>query len=453
MHMRNVFIRKPLWVVKSICFYPFIALPLAVLSVVSQPIVGYYFFLFSIFLPFGYIDRFVTNVPDFLRWLPFVFLLLTSIGCAIQGSLGARSLPRSVIVASVAFVFVGLISSWHNVSNPVGTILAFRWLFLIIGSVAVTRCAFGPNATRHLYRIMLYLGLFQIPVTVIQRVGFVGKLDLDPGDSVAGLFLGYPDLVFFQIFCIVIVVSHWLRGQKLLAISPIATLMLLLVPIILSNARAAWIFLPLTLTHLIIFAAGKNILKIAGKLLFLSTVFIIGVLAFDRILYSERPEQSMLYLTDLDYIQQHIFGGETEASELERGRFRRGALIFFLHQTISSSIPALLMGLGPAEVMETAVSGSGGEFYLQHQDLGLNRNSISVVYGGTGLLGAIAVGFLLFGLYRGDKSIHFSYNSPERSTAIFLICLMLIYYNVLNSPVVALTIGQVLLPSRDFSKG
>lgn len=431
-----------------------ILLPIVVLSV-TKPNIATGLFYISVFIPFSYINRYFAPVPIIFLWLPHLTLLLAIFSIMltrIKHFHGVMPLSLPFLFSGIAWIFIAFLSFilTEGESNPLGAILSLRGPFLIFGSIILHRMQFSADAAQEsLIRKMVWLGLAILPVTIFQRLYFVGYLNLSTGDMVTGPFVTYISLVFFQLFCVMAVLSWWLNGHRLLPLHPALTLILLFASLIVSNSKAAPIYFFIVVMLLLWQYRRQLSGRLFGGLVFLGILGIAGTIAADNIYqasykvsysYVERwynPEGILTYLLD---------------SSSETGELQRGAALVFSYNLIKHESPRLFFGFGPGALSNSRVSGGMGYIYSKYPFLGINSSSIGILLGELGLAGIgllMAISVSLYFLRSSNEK--FRLISLRKGTA-FLFASMLIYGTMHLLPEVALVIGLMSIQPYEIKR-
>jgi hypothetical protein len=425
-------------------------LPIATLAI-AKPNFAVSLFYISVFIPSSYIQRYFFSLPTILLWLPHMSLLLALISVLIAKQKRApvtKPWPISFLLVGLAWlliVFLSLIVN-ANTSNPIAAILSLRCPFLIYGSILLHRLQFSAkDYQEHLIKNMVWVGLAMLPISVFQRIYFVEYLVLGSGDMVTGLFMSYAGLVFFQLFCIMAVTSWWLNGRRLLPIHPALNIVLLFIPLVISNSKAAPIYFLLVATFLIWQNRRRLSGRLFGTLLFLTIMGIIGTIAFDNVYQvSYGVSDSVI---ERWYTPEGVLSYLLSNKGSSTGGLQRGAAIVFNYELIKRENLTLLLGLGPGALSDSRVPGGTGHIYSMYPLLLLNNNSIATLLGELGLAGigiSIVISASFYFLYSSDETSELV--SLRKGTAL-LFAAMLIYGTILLFPEFALVTGLLCIQS------
>lgn len=408
------------------------------LIILFKPMLSYWVYFTSIFISFSYIGRFFYSIPSLFRWIPLVMLLVTLSLVVIYPNrkISLRgAMPKNTLFVLIAFVVFGVISGTFNGSSPVQLVLGLRWVFPLVGAMIVTQFYFKDFDRTRLLRVLLIIGIINFPVALIQRVVFVELLNLGSGDMVAGLFAGYRELVFFQTFCILTVLSYKIKGERLLSfIKPYSLVTFYLLTFALSNSRAVWIFIMISVMFLFWIAGREYFYRSLKTFIPLSIVIVTAIFIFDTIMTDEySSRESFGYLTDLELMQDYVFGDDILNPELgEDGSLKRGEALVYNLNLIKNNLGTLVLGLGPGAISQSNVSGATGSVVSEIGSKYLSRNTLSRILAENGMIGLILFLLMLLSFYKNRR------NKTEtdegivllRKGTVFLITILLIYYNV-----------------------
>lgn len=419
---------------------------------------GYWILITLVFFPIKYLQRYFIGVPDAYRWLAFFVLFFLIIGIIYKkkGALASffSQSPAFYSIFISGWASITFLSLWVNNIPLLSAVLSMRWVFILFGMIFCTYSLFYAEDKDRFLKILLVLGLLNIIVTVIQRVYFVNILRISSGDMVTGIFSNYHNLALYQIFLILLVANKAMHNKRLLRISPLVTIFLLIIPLILSNSKASWIFLLLSILLLLKLNQSQYFAKTLKYAFLIGGLIMLGINAFDKIyssFYGFQKEESLDYLTNWDYIIRYNFGyydvlnPVLDTSGSGSGKLGRGAAIIFNYNIIANRYSTLLLGNGPGSVSESNVEGASGQLFAKYQSRYLGRNMIAKVLGELGFAGIFLLFYLMWSFYR-FKTKNFTESNEDivlRKSTIFLLSMLLIYYNVLQTFIAALILSII----------
>ena len=408
-----------------------------------KPRVAVTLFYLSVFVPFGYLQRYFVSMPVITLWLPHLFLLFAIVSVLFFSKQTRHTfpLPASLVRVGVLWLGIALASLVYNGSSPVAALLSFRGLFLIFGSVLLHRLLFSTADQERLITALVWIGVAVLPVTLFQRTYLVESLRLGSGDMVTGLFTVYGDLVFFQLFCILAVAGWWLHKKRLISLSPALAVVVLFAPLAISNSKAAPLYFLLSATFLLWLCRSRLSMRLLGAVLVLAIVGATGTVLFDKIFQSSygRPASVVKTFYNPEAMVSYLLSDRGTAS----GGLQRGAAVVFNYELIKDDPITLLLGLGPGALSDSKVPGGTGRVFARYPNLALNNNQLSTAIGEGGVLTVLFVGLLLLSLYRARHESELGYVVVLRKSVVFLIATLLIYMPVFLSPLIALVAGVV----------
>jgi hypothetical protein len=417
------------------------------LWLLAKPKIAVGLFFSSVFIPFGYVQRHFSILPTLVLWLPHLLLAFAIISSLLAMKQSFRILlPPRIFWVGIGWIVIALSSLVVNASASLAALLSLRRLFLIYGSVILFRL-YSSLSNRDVWlKILVWIGLFQIPLALFQRLMLVEYLQIYSGDLVSGVFKDYSGLVFFQIFCIVCVTSWWLHGKRLLSLSPAVTVSLLFVPIAISNSKAAPLYFTIVLLFLLWLCRSRISLRLLAVILVIFIVGSVGTLILDQIWRSDynQPESFI----ETWYTPERMFYYLFYQTGTSSGGFQRGGAIIFNFNLIREELLTLILGLGPGALSDSRMPGGTGYIYMRYPDLALNNNSLATVLGELGILGIL----LLFGLVLAFYTLRNLGDGSDqvvlRKSTAFLLISMLIYKQMLLLPVVSVVLGVVSMQPK-----
>jgi len=422
---------------------------IVILGILAFPRFGFYLFLVSLFIPINYIERHFFAVPNIFRWASYILLLVTVVVFVFQNKQFIRQkllsfFPSPLRWFGILLIAVSCLSAFYNQSSFVVTLLGLRtWLFLYGVFVLFGIVLRDPSERLWVLKLLLVAGLVQLPVTLIQRVLY----SVRSGDMVSGTFTAYSDLMFLQLFCVVLVIIWWGDGQQLLSIHPVVTLVLLTVVLVLSNAKAAWLYLPVS----VLFAARKYVFRLPGRflgiLVLLAVLVTFGAVGFEKLFQSSYGGQysAIELITDPDAIFEYLFTQEKDPNREEM--LARGEAIVYNWNLIYRDSISPFIGLGPGSLSHSHVkSGS----FVGSVRTGVDSTELAITVGEFGGVGIFLLALLVIGLFQVSGSADAGIGAKFvnlRQSAIWLIMLLLPYYTVLRSPLAAVVLATLFAPT------
>jgi len=403
--------------------------------------IAIYAFYVSVFIPFGYINRYIISVPNVLRWLPYLFLGLSIVLTLLKDKKGSKNkfgLPPSLIWIGLSWILISIFSIIINNSGILPAIWSFRSFALIFGSIYIHRSNFSNADQFFLLRSLIILGFLTIPITILQRflvAPTISNVQFNY-DMVTGLFASYIELVFFQIFCIIVVISSWLHKKQLIPGSPIIHAFLLFIPLAISYSKAAPLFFFASLLYLLWLCRKRISLRFFGAIFVIIIIGIFGIIIFNE-LFQSNNSVSLYSYYNLDRIINYFF------YQYSDGQLQRGAAVAFNFELILKVPHGLFIGLGPGSFSDSQLPGATGHIYSKFPNININHTSISTIFGELGISGILLIFSLLLSIYFINSKDEKGEMDVIRKGAIFLLLLLLPYGQYLLFPITALILGLI----------
>jgi hypothetical protein len=421
---------------------------------------GFNILLVTMFFPYRLVDSIfhlnVSKAQDASYFLLIILVMKAVTKNKNNIKLFFRSIPISIKGSIFLIFIVSIVSTVINNGNIIDLIFYYRWLFFLFGLMFVISVREIPIAKA--YRLVVIIGLLQIPIVFFQRFILVSYLGISMGDIVRGVFPTYYELVFYQIACILIMVTFKVRKLKLFnSFSSTTTILLLLSSLIFTNSKSAWIYLIfsgiLLIRKIKITKAQKTKIMLSS-----SVVVLFAIFSFNYILNSKRLnrdvnsiQKSAAYLWNPRYIYKYFFlfnsfdrvqdlANSKEYDSYLINHLGRGGEIAFNFLKISKSMPNLFFGLGPPPAL------LGEKHFAKSDKFHLIGGPVYVrVLGDYGISGVISILFFTFMFYkwRIKPNIYNIDNMVLRKSIIFLVFLLMIYYGVWFSVYTAFVLSML----------
>ncbi len=409
------------------------------------PRVGIWLIIFFSVCQLSYFSRWtsVIHFPKQLTWFPFFIsgvLLLPLIArqSLLRRPIFYRNAPLKILFwFTMLILFTASISSLLNEISPLTGLFGMRYILLLPIIVFLIYLFESPKTDIESYiKFIVFIGLIQIPLTIIQRILF-GALNVvltsDTRDLISGSFSNDGVLTFTQLFSFSLAVSHWARTGKVVWCRNMLLLsMLLLCPIFISNSRASIVFLFFIIGSIVIRYKGLLLKGKFGKYIFLllfvaaiGTAMIFGKLQkFDygrdlKTQYSLQHMKDYLFAANRQIYEYKEWGGDP--------RMGRGMSIITAYELIKQRIPTLFFGLGPGSTQKSLVFGKNGKYYEEYGYLsGLGRTQISLILAELGFMGIFL--FVIF-FYSLKKIVS---NGIPENTAVHLLTKDVLFFFTIN---------------------
>ena len=369
-----------------------------------------------------------------------------------------KSPIQNLYLFSMGMFFIGLISCLLNRASPVTGIFGLRYILLLALFSSFLHFFGVLNLNiKSFMRFVVYVGVIQLPFSILQRI----LLSTHAGglDFVSGTFTYYFSLAFIQLLSISIVIIYWLlTGQAIIGKSVFPLFVILFIPLILSNARAVFLFLIILLCMIAIRYRKEIMLRFFNYFVYGVILILIMYLGFISVFWRSQRQSygrdlkrqySIDFILEYNYRPALSYYQHLESKDDPRmGRF---IAIMTAFDLISDSPHTLIFGLGPGNTQESQVFGKSGKYYQKYGSLsGLSKNQLSLVLSEFGLLGILLYS-LFFGrlwkLLQRIKNINmleYQLTSGVYLVLLGLIFLFFIYSQVLNNYVVVLVLSYFI---------
>lgn len=373
----------------------------------------------------GFVTQQLKILPGILVWMPDLFAFGLAV-FVIPRIIARRSfkVPLKYLLAFFAFMYVVISGIVINEISP-ETVIAgirnyFKYTFIFLLPLAYD---YSESDLVKQFKVLLLLGLIQVPMTFLQR--FVLYPNLKTGDVISGTVLKTTSLTIIMIGLIIFLVALYLK--KAINIKSLLVLaFLLFLPTALNETKSTVIIFPAGLIGLI-FIMYREISQKQLTIIVGSGFLLLGTyVAFYDSLYGkgdEGPgfvemmtaEEGMLRSGGYNYegyqvdpnevlnIEDKIIGQykhlPTEVEDM--GRFDTMFIPFQVFMGENKDVVRLFFGFGIGNV--TSKLGKGGT-YAHVQRLRGGGTTLSLLLWETGLLGVVSFIFFLI-LIAWDSAI------------------------------------------------
>ena len=410
------------------------------------------------FIPFDYVHRFFFELPSSVRWLPFVVIMgMAGISLLLPYEKKPR-VPLPLIIIYFLILMLSVISLLFNDSSLKALLVAQRGYLLIFSFLILMRNILGIYAKEDLYRMLVWVGIVHFPIALFQRIVFVGLLKIETGDMVSGLLPVDGFYLFFQCICLLITLHYWLRGKRIIPqISSEVVLILLLGSVSIGANKAGFIFLTVTLGLVMLRTPFQLVRRQFRKIVIATLAVAMAFVTFNFVYNQEFAEgEENTYtqlLTDPQYFLKYNFstsGGRSQFTP--SGRLKRGAAIVFAWNHIDKKTGHMLLGLGPGATAESNMEGAAGSLASRYPNYYINRVSMAMFLGDTGLIGlALHILFLLAIWWCHPRDVkagdtRFAWDHNMREGFIILALLYYTYENLYFEPMFGLVIAVLVFP-------
>lgn len=215
-------------------------------------------------------------------------------------------------------------------------------------------------------KVLLFFGLIQCPVTIIQR--FFLYSHHVTGDYIIGTLKISSILSLYQIFCITVLTAFYMKNRIKLPLFLFLAL-ILFIPTALNETKGTFVLFPIAIILTILFGTGR-IINLKKITLITSTSMMIFFLFIPLYgyLYPDRDIVAFFQGTENESrsIQKYLYRGDSEDHLGER-KVGRIDTILFPFKVLSNEPFKLIIGLGMGNVNRTGIRMFEGE-YMKYDD-------------------------------------------------------------------------------------
>jgi len=433
------------------------------------PRVGAWFFVFSCVFQVAYLHRLeIIAVSRFWAWIPFLLAimltgpLLAKEAIERYGIFRDDSPLKKLYIALIMFMIGGFAACVLNGCSLVIAVFGLRHILLFVIGASLF-WAFRPLrlTIEHFMRFVVWVAIIQIPFVIVQRISFTvfgTLLRSETQDLISGTFGTYNSLCFVQLLAVGIII-YWARRKKAIVGKYVLPLMVIVIsPLFISNARAAFLFLVAILTLLAFRFWQKIVEKLPYYLILIPVVA--AVLYFGVVVvfwgFQEREyNRDIKEQYTLEYIIDYVSKPAPPAYQYVLWKadpyMGRLAAIVKATELIKEKPSRLLFGLGPGNTQQSQVFGRDGSYFQAYGILaGLNRNQFSLVIAEYGLLGLAVYCALFLWLWKIVQRIReidlseYKLFSDTYAVMLVLILLFSVYSAILTDFATIVIIGYFI---------
>lgn len=306
--------------------------------------------------------RSALSMPALFVNLIYVVLLLLALGWLGElflKILQKRPIPKTSIDRTVLLLFAVITVSFLLNRPPLGpavkSVVLHTSFFLLFYTLA--HSSIKESILRRLLYAVLVVALIQVLASFVQY--FFIFTDMPPGfrhDKSGGLFgwsAGTVNAVFMVYTFSVIVGFIKVYGTRL---SHLFLIFLLIVPIVLADAKAGLIFFVLTGVFLLAITP-----RFRGRLLQRDIAQLQGLVVFLVLVISIIAGRDLRFLTNPEAVINRAYG-------LGGARLGRLGTVELAHERISRNPVTLIFGQGPGQLTHTRVGAMGGATHSDFMD-------------------------------------------------------------------------------------
>ena len=431
----------------------YIALPILIFFLVGGILdlrFAVWSFIVFVFIPLSYIQRFLFNISHIYIFFT-EFLLITAV---LSNVIHNKKIiiRKNLFLVATGWFCIALVSAIVNEVNLLAIVINYRWLIYLLAGIYLFESFFDLKMKQKLLKLFVSIGLLNLPVILLQRYWVFKDASIWSADRACGLFSSYTHLVFFQIFCVVLVLLYWVHKKRFFKAHPLILILSLISVLAFSNSRAAWFFLILIIVYILI--KFKIIIKNFKLTLIVVASATIGIIVFGYIMTVTYPHRARRRFAHINpaYILEHQFGEDFWEPEgiyhPSRGFYlQRGEAIIYNINLIRKNFPNLIFGMGPGSGERSRIPGLSGRIYEKYGKSNyLARTIVIKNILELGLSGVIIWLLLLFSLYKsnlyGDKNLA---NRRVHKVTIVLLFLLSFYALILEEMVLVITLSVLLI--------
>ena len=412
------------------------------LFLLLKPRIAVYLIIFFCIFDFGYFSRWFEFSRHFAR-IPYFLSIPISIRLFLDFFLKKWKFYSQDKIYKICFSFTGLfllngiVSLLYNNGSILLGLYELRNYYLFI-TLIISIFLYLPNniSSKLFIKLCVLICLLQIPLTFIQfiLVQFFGlKITQSTLDMASGSFSGYEVLVYFICFTIAMVLSNQIFYKKKIfaGINNYSLLIILLIPLLLSNSRSAvgfaTITIFLTLMRHIYYKDFRYFLKILFVLPF--TIVLLSGL-FYKFFWLPRNYDINEQLSP-NYVIEYFFREAKTVTSSDGARITmgRGRAVVEAFNLISNNFINLMFGMGPGATSEATFINKNGPYYQYEGPLaGINRNEVSKLLSETGFIGLSLYLLFFIKIFLIVSSIfHECYQPIVKEYAFSLISLIFLF--------------------------
>lgn len=351
------------------------------------------------FVAVGGLGYFTKN--EAIYWVPYLMALLLYFRFLIElllgrGRLGGRPASPSVILL-VLFTLVGITSGLVNNIGFGTWVLATKHYVLLWGALFVLQYSVRDERVFDwMWRAVLGVALFQVPVVLYQYIAIGGRLRAAGGagaDAVSGSMGGgelggsSAALSFLVVTALLVAIGLYRSGLMKARYLFVAMLSVLAVLALAEVKAAVLILLPLGL----IFMFWRHIML--RPLAFIVSaafygIIVIGIFTGYQILHRGVDSTARTH-TALEAIERAL-DSETDTTKERFHSYdlgRTALLKFWFTEHQRASLVEILVGHGPAATRIGRFS--AGDVAIRFQQYGLRKTSISILLWEVGVIGLL----------------------------------------------------------------
>jgi len=402
---------------------------------------------------FGFFSRWFGLSRYFPR-IPFFLSILLGFKIILDFSLRKIAITQKTRAIKILLNFFMLlftitsVSMLYNDGSITLSLYELRYyLLLVVLCLGIYFYKPLPVDEHSFIKFIVILGLVQIPFAVVQHasVSLMGmRLSQTGLDIVSGTFATYLSLVFFQCVAMGLTLTYQLKVKRpILKVNNYILIVLFAIPLVLSFARAAMVFVvvSLTLAFLWQFYSQKSFIYVWRTIVPIALLFIVVVALFYQFFWQQHYK--IREQLDIDFAIEYSFREPQSYMFYKAGGYAlmgRARALTESISLISQSLPRFLLGLGPGSASEANLLGEKGKYFYEYGPFaGLGRTQASKTiteYGFLGVMTFIALFSLLLKEVKKAKAL-FKFNLGMDIYFIILVNIIMLsfYARILNAAI------------------
>lgn len=309
-------------------------------------------------------------ITDFTILVIFMYAIIT----------GRKKLYTIDIILLLNILFILISASIGNNAFMVKVKGLSFYLRYPLFAFALMRLRISDKQFKSLISYIMILAFLQIPTSIVQRLmGFIP-------DNAGGFLAFYGSTicaVLMNIVFIIMLASMMVYGvrRKYVFLS-----LLLLIPLILSSARAGFIYFAFSaifmffiyMTYIRYSSQHSGIITVVGIIIMLALIYV--SLVYVLPIFEPQNANAMTLLTSGENMRNYVLGSEAT------GKLKRIETLIFGYNYLKMDFVNLLIGAGPGSTVQSESFGSG-IFASYYGQIFYSRLSMAAFLVDTGLLG------------------------------------------------------------------
>lgn len=363
------------------------------------------------FLPIGYVDRYLVDLPGLLSRSPFFIVVAVSVLILVDRPSVFGQVPKMFLLIYSLLFLESIISCLVNETPFVDIFYTHRGFLVLFAFVIIFNRFQHVLKTDSLLRFIVWMAVLNGCIAVFERVVMVSILRMGSGDMVSGVFSSDGQFLFFQLVGIIVVVAYWFHGQNVIRFPNGQVITLLLISIAIGNNKASWGFIAAVFLVMGYQVGLKLFFKNFGKVIWLGILGAFSYSVFDAVYVSfyNKTHESEIgiagYVANPEFIQYYLFGSDEADTQFSKsGALKRGAAVSFGWNHIKEEGLTTIFGLGAGSTTDKAFSGENGFFNFRYPNYKVSRTSLSLILAEFGLAGIGCLILFAFVIYASTKS-------------------------------------------------